>query len=417
MGIHYQPKVSIIIPVYRGKEGFAVMLSALRGQTLQDIEIITVDDCGGDGTFDIAMEAAREDSRVVCLHNETNRGPGYSRNRGIAAAKGEYIAFADADDFVPPNYYQLLYEKALQTDALVVKGSRVYQKEDGSIISSPLNGEIMKRLAGEKTMLTLFVYEHQSAIYNTALVRETGAVNADARQDEDTVFLCMLMSHVPPARFALQEQAVYYYRSSPSSLSSLHSSAYLNESIKSMQCKVAYLITLPPTEEIGRYAATLYEERIVYRMRRIPDMSRHTAEQKEAYYAAVRESMVQFYSRYPQLAMPTPGMLMVAMGVKPDPIIEKLQEEKEGLAFPAKAGSFVFRTAIDGKMQACRFHMKCQICRERFLYIFHRILALVSSRQKRMYRKHAAMAQVFSSCLRMTSSSSSSASAMDDGRQ
>lgn len=393
------------------------MLAALRGQTLQDIEIITVDDCGGDGTFDMALEAAREDSRVVCLRNETNRGPGYSRNRGIAVAKGEYIAFADADDFVPPNYYELLYEKALQTGALVVKGTRVYQHEDGSITGSPLNEKIIDRLAREKTMLTLFTYEHQSAIYNTALVRETGAVNADARQDEDTVFLCMLMLHVPPARFAMQERAVYHYRCSPFSLSSSLSPAYLEESIKSMQCKVAFLMTLPPTEEIGRYVTTLYDERIVSRMRRLRDMSGLTAEQKEAYYAAIRESMVQFYSFYPQPPILTLGMLMVAVGGKPVSIIEKLQAEKERLIFSSKTWSFIFRAAIDGKMRACRFHMKCQICRERFLYIFHLIFALVSSRHKPKYRKHAAMAHVFSTLLRMKASPISSASSMDDGRQ
>lgn len=106
-------KVSVIIPVY-GVEAFLerAVDSALR-QTLEEKEIILVDDGSPDGCPAICDRYAREYPGLVRVIHQENQGLGMARNAGAAAAKGEYLAFLDSDDTVEPKMYQALYEKAV----------------------------------------------------------------------------------------------------------------------------------------------------------------------------------------------------------------------------------------------------------------------------------------------------------------
>ena len=106
-------KVSVIIPVY-GVEAFLerAVDSALR-QTLEEKEIILVDDGSPDGCPAICDRYAREYPGLVRVIHQENQGLGMARNAGAAAAKGEYLAFLDSDDTVEPEMYQALYEKAV----------------------------------------------------------------------------------------------------------------------------------------------------------------------------------------------------------------------------------------------------------------------------------------------------------------
>ena len=123
------PKVSVIIPVYCSQGRISETLRCLQNQTLQELEFIFIDDKGCDGSFDIILGAASTDSRIVCIANDTNRGPGASRNKGIEIARGEFIAFVDADDMISHDFYEKLYEKAQKTGALVVKYMRTEKKK------------------------------------------------------------------------------------------------------------------------------------------------------------------------------------------------------------------------------------------------------------------------------------------------
>ncbi|MBQ4484990.1 MAG: glycosyltransferase family 2 protein, partial [Prevotella sp.] len=106
------PKASVIVPVWNPGSGISRCVESLRDQTLEDIEMIFVDDCGTDGAMDIVRAAAAEDSRIRIITNTENVGPGISRNAGIDIARGEYLSFVDADDYVSPNFLEVLYTKA-----------------------------------------------------------------------------------------------------------------------------------------------------------------------------------------------------------------------------------------------------------------------------------------------------------------
>ena len=113
------PKVSIIVPVYNTAPYLRQCLSSLVDQSLCDIEIILVDDGSTDESLQILAECAKAHDNVV-LVPATHGGPAATRNRGIAAACGEYLAFVDSDDYVSPEMFERLTQRADSTDADIV---------------------------------------------------------------------------------------------------------------------------------------------------------------------------------------------------------------------------------------------------------------------------------------------------------
>ena len=260
--------VSVIVPVYHAKKYLPELLNSLRNQTMQGMEFIFINDKGGDGSFRMVKEAAKSDSRIVCLENKVNKGPGFSRNKGIKKARGEYIAFADADDLMAADFYELLYRKAKEGNYLVVKGERCKLLPDGGIEKSPLNEAIQNRMKGVETPLCLFTYEHQSAIFSRKLVLDTKAKNAEnARYDEDTCFLMMVLKEVLVSQFALECNAKYYYRQHSDSLvQQKRDEFFLQQSNNSAKFKIDYLLKRPASTDSSRYLASTFEERLGSRL-------------------------------------------------------------------------------------------------------------------------------------------------------
>ena len=120
-----QPKVSIIVPVYNVEMYFERCITSLVNQTLEDIEIILVDDGSPGISPQLCDEAAAKDSRIKVIHKE-NAGAGYARNSGLAIAKGKYIGFVDSDDFVDKNMYEILYNTAEKYSSQLVMSGVVF---------------------------------------------------------------------------------------------------------------------------------------------------------------------------------------------------------------------------------------------------------------------------------------------------
>lgn len=131
------PLISVIIPVYNAEKYLRECLDSVCGQTLQDIEIICVDDGSVDGSAGILGEYAAEDSRISVI-SQSNAGAGAARNRGMEAASGEYLAFIDADDFWKPQLLEKAYEQAEKYDAdLCLYQNAVYDEITGSAAGVP----------------------------------------------------------------------------------------------------------------------------------------------------------------------------------------------------------------------------------------------------------------------------------------
>jgi glycosyltransferase involved in cell wall biosynthesis len=114
------PIISIIVPVYNAGTHFTTLLDSILAQTFTQFELILVLDCPTDGSDKVAKAYAHQDARIVVIENERNLHIGFSRNKGLQIAKGNYIAFADHDDWVYPTWLEVLYNKAIESNADVV---------------------------------------------------------------------------------------------------------------------------------------------------------------------------------------------------------------------------------------------------------------------------------------------------------
>lgn len=114
--------VSVIIPVYKAESFLRHCIESVIGQTLQNIEIILVDDGSPDACPEICDEYKRADARVRVIH-QANSGLACAYNAGLSAARGEYIGFVEADDFIAQDMYEVLYTDAITSKADVVKGN------------------------------------------------------------------------------------------------------------------------------------------------------------------------------------------------------------------------------------------------------------------------------------------------------
>ena len=132
-------KLSIIVPCYKVERYLPKCLASLIGQTLQDIEVICINDGSPDRCIDILHEwQERYPARIVIIDKE-NEGVWRGRMDGIAIARGEYIGFLDSDDYAEPDFAERLYTAAKAADADVAVGgfSRI-DLESGRVLSREL---------------------------------------------------------------------------------------------------------------------------------------------------------------------------------------------------------------------------------------------------------------------------------------
>lgn len=127
-------KISIIIPVYNAAAFIGETLESVRKQTLKELEVICVNDGSTDETESIIAAARGKDSRIILLQ-QRNAGSGAARNHGLRAAKGEYIAFLDGDDWYPEDTtLEKLYDAASKNNVDIAGGSFVRHFSDGRVV-------------------------------------------------------------------------------------------------------------------------------------------------------------------------------------------------------------------------------------------------------------------------------------------
>lgn len=119
-------KVTVIVPVYNSEKYLRTCLDTLAAQTLDDIEIVIVNDGSTDGSLAIAEEFAARYSWFNVYSTE-NMGVSHARNYGVELSHGDYLAFVDSDDGVEPDYCKVMYEKAVKdgNDLVVCQFDRV----------------------------------------------------------------------------------------------------------------------------------------------------------------------------------------------------------------------------------------------------------------------------------------------------
>ena len=106
------PKVSVIIPFNNVENYIEECLNSVLSQTLDDIEVILINDASTDRTLEIVEWYLQKDSRIKLININERKGQGFARNRGIEIATGEYIGFVDSDDFIESDMFECLYNSA-----------------------------------------------------------------------------------------------------------------------------------------------------------------------------------------------------------------------------------------------------------------------------------------------------------------
>lgn len=175
------PKVSIIIPVYNVKKYLRQCLDSVVNQTLQDIEIICVDDGSTDGSEHIIDEYAAKDNRVLVIH-KANAGYGHTMNRGLDVASGEYIGIVESDDFTDSIMFEMLYNKAKDLDVNIVKSDYFDYYSFGESYH-----KVYQKINDEKEMLNInddFSIVNTSASIWSAIYRREFLIDKNIRFSE-----------------------------------------------------------------------------------------------------------------------------------------------------------------------------------------------------------------------------------------
>ena len=144
------PSVSVIVPIYKTERFIKRCLQSLFEQTLSDIEYIFVNDCTPDKSMEILSEVlntsySHKKPQVKIVSHDKNRGASVARNSGLSAATGQYVIFADSDDWVKQDAYAMMYDKRSNTIMIsygaiitLTKAKQKLTKANISILAKPI---------------------------------------------------------------------------------------------------------------------------------------------------------------------------------------------------------------------------------------------------------------------------------------
>jgi glycosyltransferase involved in cell wall biosynthesis len=248
-------KVSVIIPVYNAEDYIIPCLESLHKQTIDQLEIVLVEDHGNDDSISKAHAFAQEHQQmsIVFADNGSNKGPGQARNLGIQKSSGEYIAFVDSDDHIDPDFCKKLYDAAKQNDADLAYCNISFDYPDNSSIirynpstrSGEFNpGEKKRFLRHYKSYFTTFIYKKDFLVNN-------GISFPNTHSAEDTCLLaCSLISAL---RIASDNSTLYHYNILPVTVSRKKDRSRYKNRIQSLRSFKKYC------KEKGLYCSFWFE--------------------------------------------------------------------------------------------------------------------------------------------------------------
>ena len=213
------PKISIIIPIYNAERFIDRCMKSVYAQTFTDVEIILVNDGSTDNSAAICKKYRDADPRITYIEKE-NGGAGSARNAGMDAARGEYLAFPDADDWFEPQMYDELYALAKSGDFDVIFSGVNYYKQTGdggTEYSRTQNIEAVAftdQAACRENIMTFFptttIFDVPwNKLYKRRIVTENNLRFTDIRRCQDATFNIDFYDHISSA--ASIDKAYYDY--------------------------------------------------------------------------------------------------------------------------------------------------------------------------------------------------------------
>ena len=200
--------ISVVMPVYNGDKYLNRAIDSIISQTIKDWELIAVDDGSKDSSPEILDEYAKKDTRIKVIHKQ-NSGVSDARQSGVDVAKGDYIIQFDCDDWAEPDYLEVLYTKAIETDADMVWCDIIGETKDGPHRWNMKHAEdivsIIKRLIVGDLWGGLWFRMFKSSIYHN----ENVSFPPKCICWEDLAFLISAL--VQCKKIAYCDKALYHY--------------------------------------------------------------------------------------------------------------------------------------------------------------------------------------------------------------
>ena len=229
-------KISVIVPVCNSRDYVITCIDSLLGQTLEDIDIIIVDDHGSDDAVQAVRNLAEGYSgkkRFLFAETSANSGPGVARNVGLILAEGEYVAFVDSDDWVERDFCEILYKAASRKNADI---ACCHYKSDNLRDSSSAEVSYPSITSGDFSMKKrrAFLLAKELPVATTFLCRRAFLMEKairfpETRCGEDGAFVAMCL--LAAKRIATVERPLYHYVGRPRSLSvKIDPNKYLQQS-------------------------------------------------------------------------------------------------------------------------------------------------------------------------------------------
>lgn len=203
------PTISIIMPIYNAGKYIAESLDSACTQTIDNIEIICVDDCSTDNSVEVIN--SYNDDRIHLFTMDKNSGAGPARNRGIAEAKGEFIAFLDPDDlFADTTCLERLYDAAKLNNVIICGGNLDEFYNDNPIDATEWGRATF--IKDSKVSYADYPYSigYYRFIYNRKMIVDNGLEFPNLRRYQDPVWFVQVMSHAK--EFYGMNMPVYLYR-------------------------------------------------------------------------------------------------------------------------------------------------------------------------------------------------------------
>lgn len=203
-------KVSIIIPVYNASDSIRNMLDSILAQTLNEFEVLMIDDGSTDESGRILEEYSAKDNRFKTFHKQ-NEGVAMARQLGVDNVKGEYCIHADADDWMDPTMLEELYAKAKAEDADVVIADYFISSKHGETVCKQRPSE----LSPEQVLQDMFDNKLFGALWHklvrTALYKKYNArFFKGINHCEDFLIWVQLLQH-QEVKVSYLPKAYYHY--------------------------------------------------------------------------------------------------------------------------------------------------------------------------------------------------------------
>lgn len=177
--------VSVIIPVYNSEYYLEKCIKSIRTQTYQNLEIILVNNCSQDNSLDICLNYVGIDDRIKVLNIQEN-GVSLARNKGLELANGEFISFIDSDDWVEPNYIEMLLRNSIEynADISIFENSLEMKKDEVVLMSWEKAIIYILRRQGPKGVVW-------NKMFSAGLLKSEPRIKFDERIHycEDTLFV------------------------------------------------------------------------------------------------------------------------------------------------------------------------------------------------------------------------------------